>query len=133
VTHQNLERIREAFDNFLAGGRAWGAELLDESVEWDATEAPFDVSRVYHGREGVAEFWREWLSAWETVQFSYELRDAGDRVVALIDQHMKGRSTGIEVPLGKYAHVYTFRDGLIVHWKLFMSQSAALEAAGLSS
>ena len=28
---------------------------------------------------------------------------AGDRVVALIDQRMRGRSTGIEVPFGKYA------------------------------
>jgi hypothetical protein len=44
---------------------------------------------------------------------------------------MRGRSTDIEVPLGKYAHLYTFRDGLIVHWKLYESQAAALEAAGL--
>ena len=36
------------------------------------------------------------------------------------------------MPFGKHAHVYTFRDGLIVHWKLYMSQSEALEAAGLS-
>jgi hypothetical protein len=45
---------------------------------------------------------------------------------------MRGRSTGIEVPLGKYAHVYTFKNGLIVHWKLYESQSEALEAVGLS-
>jgi hypothetical protein len=32
---------------------------------------------------------------------------------------------------GKYAHVYTFRDGLVVHWKLFMSESDALAPAGL--
>ena len=82
--------------------------------------------------EGVRQFWRDWLAAWETVQFEYELVDAGDRVVALIDQRMRGRSTGIEVPFGKYAHVYTFGDGLIVHWKLYMSQAEALEAAGLS-
>jgi hypothetical protein len=45
---------------------------------------------------------------------------------------MRGRSTGIEVPFGEYAHVYRFRDGLIVHWKLYRSQSEALEALGLS-
>ena len=28
--------------------------------------------------------------------------------------------------------VYTLRDGLVVHWKLYMSQSEALEAVGLS-
>jgi hypothetical protein len=34
------------------------------------------------------------------------------------------------VPVVKYAHIYTFRDGLIVHWKLYMSQPEALEAVG---
>ena len=76
----------------------------------------------------MRQFWREWLAAWETVQFEYRLVDAGDRVLALIDQRMRGRSTGIEVPLGEYAHVYTFRDGLIVRWKAYMSQSDALQA-----
>jgi ketosteroid isomerase-like protein len=133
MSQENVERLRQAFDNFLAGKSEWGAELLDPNVEWDGTNALiFDIDRVYHGQEGVRQYWREWLSAWETVQFEYELVDAGDRVVALIDQRMRGRSTGIEVPLGKYAHVYTFKNGLIVHWKLYESQSEALEAVGLS-
>ena len=133
MSQENVERLREAFDNFLAGKSEWGAELLDPNVEWDGTNALiFDIDRVYHGQEGVRQYWREWLSAWETVQFEYELVDAGDRVVALIDQRMRGRSTGIEVPLGKYAHVYTFKDGLIVHWKLYESQAEALQAAGVS-
>jgi ketosteroid isomerase-like protein len=50
---------------------------------------------------GVRRFWREWLSSWETVSF------------------------------GKYAHLYTFRDGLIVHWKGYRNQTDALEAVGL--
>jgi hypothetical protein len=52
--------------------------------------------------------------------------------VALVDQRMRGRSTGIELPFGKYAAVYTFSDGLVVHYKFYMSQSEALEAVGLS-
>jgi hypothetical protein len=36
------------------------------------------------------------------------------------------------MPFGKVAWAYTFRDGLIVHHKLYMSQSEALEAVGLS-
>ena len=132
MSQENVERLREAFDGFLANSKEWGAELLDPDVVWDATDARiFDISRVYHGRAGVAEFWREWLGAWETVQFEYELIDAGDCVVALVDQRMRGRSTDIEVPMGKYAHLYTFRDGLIVHWKLYRHQSDALEAVGL--
>jgi ketosteroid isomerase-like protein len=133
MTREDVARLRQAFDSFLAGGTEWGAELLDPEVEWDARNSTiFDISRIYHGPEGVRDFWRTWLEAWETVQFDYELIEAGDSVVALIDQHMRGRSTGIDVPLGKYAQVYTFRDGLIVHWKLYESQAEALKAAGLS-
>jgi hypothetical protein len=75
--------------------------------------------------------WEEWFSAWETVQFDYELVDAGERVVMLLDLAMRGRATGIEVPFGKFAWVSTFKDGLVVHVKLYMSQAQALEAVGL--
>lgn len=103
----------------------------DPDIEWDAPEGLLpDIGGVYRGKEAVRRFWREWLAAWEIVEFEYELVDAGDRVVALIDQRMRGRSTGIEVPFGKYAHVLTFRAALIVHWKVYMSQSEALEAVG---
>jgi len=132
MSQENVERLREGFEAFLARKYGWGTDLLHPDVVWDATNSQiFDISRVYHGPAGVADFWREWLGAWETVEFEYELVDAGNQVVALVDQRMRGRSTDIEVPLGKYAHLYTFRDGLIVHWKLYESQAAALEAAGL--
>jgi hypothetical protein len=65
------------------------------------------------------------------LNFEYELVDAGDRVVMLVDLQMRGRATGIPVSFEKHAWVNTFRDGLIVHGKLYMSQSEALEAAGL--
>jgi ketosteroid isomerase-like protein len=132
MLQENVEALRAAFQNFLAGRSDFGAELLDPEVEWDASDiAALDIGGVYRGAEAVRQFWRDWLAAWETVQFDYELVDAGDRVVAVVDQRMRGRSTGIEVPFGKYAHVYTFRNGLIVHWKGYMSHSEALEAVGL--
>jgi ketosteroid isomerase-like protein len=133
MSQENVERMRVMHEAFLAGKSEFGAELLDPEIEWDASESPvFDMRGVFRGPEAVRQFWRGWLAAWETVQFEYELLDAGDRVVALIDQRMRGRSTGIELPFGKYAAVYTFRDGLMVHYKFYASQSEALEAAGLS-
>jgi ketosteroid isomerase-like protein len=133
MSEENVERLRAAFENFLAGSSDFGAEMLDSEVEWDASDVVFDLSGVFHGVEAVQQYWREWLAAWETIQFEYQLLDVGDHVVALIDQRMRGRSSGIEVPLVNYAHVYTFKDGLIVHWKLYMSQSEALEAVGLEA
>ncbi len=78
---------------------------MDPDVEWDASEARIpDLAGVYRGTEAVL----------------------------LVDQRMRGRSTGIEVALGEYAHVATFKDGLITHYKIYLSQSQALEAIGLS-
>ncbi len=90
------------------------------------------LSGIYRGIDAVQQWWREWFAAWETQQFEYELIDAGNRIVMLLDQRMSGRSSGIEVFLGQWAQVATFRNGLIVHWKLYTSQSEALEAVGLS-
>ena len=133
MSQEHVELVRTAFEEFLAGDREFGAGLLDPEIEWDSSElTALDISGVYRGIPSVRRFWGEWLTAWETVQFEYQMVDAGDSVVVLIDQWMRGRSTGIDVPLGKYAQVYTFRDGLVVHWKLYMSQSDALEAVGLS-
>ena len=56
-----------------------------------------ELAAVYRGAAEVRQVWREWLAAWETITFEYELIDADDRVLALIDQRMRGRSTGIEV------------------------------------
>ena len=142
MSRENVELWRASIEDFRAGTSEFDredtltkmAELWDPEIEWEVSEeaAAPDIGGVYRGIEAVRQFWREWLAAWEIVEFEYELVDAGERVVVLLDQRMRGRSTGIEVPLGKYAQVATFRDGLIVHWKVYPSQSEALEAVGLS-
>jgi ketosteroid isomerase-like protein len=141
MSRENVERWRAQIEVTRAGTSEIDreamltkiGELWDPEIEWDTSEGPvLDVSGVYRGIEGARQWFREWFAAWETLEFEYELVDAGERVVMLIDLRMRGRSTGIEVPLGKHAWVATFRDGLIVRQKLYMSQSEALEAVGLS-
>jgi ketosteroid isomerase-like protein len=131
----SIEAVRSRLgDSDAEGALAEMAKLWDPQIEWDssaAAELP-DIDMVYRGREAVRRFWRQWLAAWELVEFEYELVDAGDSVVCLLDQRMRGRSTGIELPMGKYAQVATFRDGLMVHWKVYASQSDALKAVGLA-
>jgi hypothetical protein len=141
MSGENVELWRASIEDLRACASAsdWEgwltrtAPLWDPDIEWDVSGAGQlpDLGGVYRGIEAVGGFWREWLAAWETLEFEYELVDAGDRVVALIDQRMRGRSTGVEVPFGQYAQIAKFRNGLMVHWKLYLSQSEALEAAGL--
>ena len=136
VYHDEIGRVsREGPDSEATASKMVSkmAEFWDPEVEYDmsAFEGP-DIGGVYRGIAACRHFWREWFVAWETLQFEYELVDAGNRVVVLLDLRLRGRSTGIEVPFGKHAFVSTFRDGLVVHAKLYMSQSEALEAVGLS-
>jgi hypothetical protein len=139
MSRENVELFRTQIEGFLAAGdlgredRLKLMDLYHPEIEWDASEVPVpDIAGVYRGSDSVLGFWRQWLAAWESLEFEYELVDAGDRVVMLVDHRMRGRSTGIEVPFGKYAQVATFRDGLMVHWQFYLSQSEALEAVGLS-
>jgi hypothetical protein len=126
-----LARASGEFDAEAAIARQ--AELWDPEIELDASGFPvLDISGVYRGADAARNWWREWYAAWDTLRFEYELLDAGDQVVTLLELRLRGRSTGIELPPAKGAWVATFRDGLIVHLKLYMSQSEALEAVGLS-
>jgi hypothetical protein len=141
MSQENVEVLRAGLERFLAGTSesaredmlAGQAEGWDPEIELDASEAPvLDIAGVYRGRDAVHRFWREWLAAWETFRFDYELVDAGDRVVMLLDPRMRGRSTGIDVPFGNIAWVYTYRGGLLVRMKLYMDQPEALKAVGLA-
>ena len=140
MSAENVEIVRRVTEAFGAGTSESDredmltkiAELWDPEIEMDVSEVPvLDISGVYRGADAVRQVWREWLAAWENTPFDYELVDAGDRVVQLLDLQVRGRSTGIEMPFGKFAFVYTVRDGLIVRQKLYMDQSEALKAVGL--
>jgi ketosteroid isomerase-like protein len=142
TSQRNVELLRAAVEALradrseldweatLAG--AW-VELWDPKIEWDASTHPLpDLAGVYRGTEPTLRWWRHWLDAWEAVEVDYELVEAGDRVVGLFRQRMRGHYTGIDVASGSYAMVFTFRDGLIVHAKFYARPSEALEAVGLS-
>ena len=142
MSQENVERARAYFEEIARASRqdfdtettiSRMAEFWDPEIEWDTRGGPVeDIAGVYRGIEGARKWCREWFDAWEALEFEYEVVGAGERVVTLLDLRMRGRSSGIEVALGKHAWVITFRDGLMVHQKLYMSQSEALEAAGLS-
>ena len=115
-----MEQLRAGIEGFLAGTSesaredmlSRSAERWDPDIELDALETPvLDISGVYRGRDAVKRFWREWLM--------------------LFDMRMRGRSTGIDVPFGKVARVFTYRGGVLIHQKFYMGQSDALKAVGL--
>jgi hypothetical protein len=107
----------------------------DPEIEWRISEVQTeftDFEPVYRGHAGVRRFWRTWAEAWETPSFEYEeFIDAGDTVVTILSQRMRGRASGIEQEWNSYAQNWTISDGKIVRVQFFMNRQEALVAAGL--
>jgi len=145
MSQENVEIVRLMIEGFRSRDRAaeggFGnhdqaalAQVLHPDIEWDATRTPVeDLRGMYHGFKDVAEWWRRWLEAWDTVEIDApELIDAGDRVFMWIErQRMRGRGSGIEVDAPPYAWVITFRDGKITRMAMYLDRREALKAAGL--
>jgi ketosteroid isomerase-like protein len=101
----------------------------DPEVEW--VEAPSRAdARTYRGHEGVLESWRQWLETFDEYGAELEeVRDCGDKVLAITREEGSGRSSGATVSARNYV-VLTFRDGKILRYQEFYEEAAALEAAG---
>jgi ketosteroid isomerase-like protein len=63
---------------------------------------------------------------WEPEKFI----DAGDRVVAILRVHAKGRGSGVDIERLDGA-VWTLREGKLIRLDYYGSKAAALEAVGL--
>jgi ketosteroid isomerase-like protein len=136
MSAENVEIVRELLESFQQRDHERAFDFYDPEIEWDTTEhreANPDIAGVYRGHDGVRAYWRNWLGAWKDLDFDIQdIVDAGDEVVALIrNQRQWGRHSGIETALAPYGLVFTFRDGKVVRWRSFVSQAAALEAAGI--
>ena len=109
-------------------------DCYDAEIEWDASRGDLDTAGVYHGHDGVRDYWRRWLASWEDVEATeVEFVDGGQTVVALIHrQRLRGRGSGIEVDAPPYALAFALRNGKVVRWVLYPTQTEAQEAAGLS-
>ena len=84
MSQENVEIARAAIEDFIAGKtqfdadgtltRMAGEEHWHPDIELDVSEAVVPEMRgVFRGKEAVRRWWGEWLGAWETVEFEYEL------------------------------------------------------------
>ena len=137
MSQENVALVRGIIDAHDRGDADAVFSRYDPEIEWHlstvfAKASEFDA--VYYGHDGVRTFWRTWFSAWEQASFEYEeFIDAGDSVVTILSQHVRGRASGIELDWKSYGQIWTVRSGKIVRVEFVRNRSEALEAAGLSS
>jgi ketosteroid isomerase-like protein len=132
MSQENVEIVRRGFAHFQATGD-FLTEIVDPEFVWDmSTFRGWPEKKTYPGIEGAREFMRDWLNAWdEWVVEPQTFHDAGDKVVAVVRQHGRSKSSGLPVDM-TFAQVFTVRNGKQVRMEMYADPAEALEAAGVS-
>jgi uncharacterized protein len=130
VSRENVERVRDVLGRAAQGDRAAIYDVLDPHVVWEpSAETP--VAGLYRGPEGVRQFFREWVEAFEDYRGEpKEFIDAGEHVIVAVRHRARGKSSGVDVDMPSF-QVWTLRDGKVVRYRGFSSREEAVEAAGL--
>lgn len=115
--------------------RAQAEPYVDPDAEVVFHAADAVALEVRPGVDGVVAGWREWLSTFASYRVTIEdLRQEGDRVIALVRQSGRTIHGGVEVPSSPSAAVFTIRDGRLVRLAFYLDRgdAAALEGFELS-
>jgi ketosteroid isomerase-like protein len=105
---------------------------LTRPSSWITASLPAPTAGVYRGHEGLRQFQREWLEAFETHHADAErFIDAGDVIVVGYRVTGRGKTSGAAVEMQRW-NVYRIRNGLVIRIEIFETEAQSLEAAGLS-
>jgi ketosteroid isomerase-like protein len=129
MSQTNMDRFLEEAEAFNRGDMEAGSEGFAAKVVFEPQAAAMEGSSA--GPGGVRTFLTGLTELYEVVQVHYDdVRDLGDRVLALGTLSTIGKGSGIEQEW-PVAIVATFRDGLVTHWKDYGNKEQALAAVGL--
>jgi ketosteroid isomerase-like protein len=107
--------------------------LVGPGFVWDMTHmAGWPEQPLFEGREGMLQFLAEWTASWEDWRLELDaIHESGDKVVAVLHQHGRSRSSGLEVEMA-FAQVWTIRDGHYVRMEMYSDVDEALAEAGVA-
>ena len=134
MSQENVEAFKRAVDAINRGDIEASLKDLDPDVEFHAfmEELLGGEGRVYLGYAGVREFYRDFSEHFNQLHWEYpDIRDLGDRVLAIGTFRARGRASGAEVetPLGVLTD---FKNGIATRVWSTGDPSGVLEAAGLA-
>jgi ketosteroid isomerase-like protein len=132
---ENLERYRDALDAWNRRDLVWILEQAAPDLEFNTAQIFPGIEPVYHGREGMVEFWTTFIEEpWALFRLDVDEIEAvgDDRVLALITFHGTERDSGEEV-VRAYAHLATFRGDEVTRIDAFDDWGEARKAAGLEA
>jgi ketosteroid isomerase-like protein len=134
MSQENVEAAQRAFDAFNRGDIEAVLPEFDPEVEWHPefqTMMLGGEAREFRGHEGTRTALREWYEVLTEIHVDIaEVRDLGERIVAIGRIRARGRESGaaVESPAG---YVIDLKDGKAIRIWEYLDPSEALEAAGL--
>jgi ketosteroid isomerase-like protein len=133
MSEENVETLKRGFEAVSRLDGEAMLEMTDPDVEFRPC---FQVmlggkAAVYWGHDGVREAFRDLYGALEWIKPEiFEVRDLGDRIVALGRLSVRGKESGAEAE-SSAGWVVDIKNGKAVRVSEYLDPAEALEAAGL--
>ena len=109
----NIELARQAIDAMNRRDLDWLGAHSAPDLELHARGVAGEPV-LYKGVAGLRENLHDMGEIWESIEhFPEDVREAGDRVVAIVKRRLRGRGSGAEVE-DRIGIVWEMRDGLAV-------------------
>ena len=132
MTHENLNRLREAMEAFVRR-EPIDPDLLAPDFELHQASSIIDTAGVFRGPNALRDPLRELEESFERLTFEPEryIEAPGGEIVVLVHAQGRGRGSGLEID-NHIAWVWTFRDGKAARMVVYEEQAEALRSAGLT-
>jgi ketosteroid isomerase-like protein len=134
MSQENVEALKRGVDAANRRDIESFLETLDPEVEWHPGLAALleGEATVYRGREEVREMFQDYFEAFADLRFEIsEIRDLGDRILAVGEMRGRGTESGVEIE-SPWAYLIQVRNGKATHVRTYLDPKEAFEAAGLS-
>src|SRR5881227_1556735 len=131
MSHDNVALVEVVIAASQRGDWDTALGAYDPEVELDQRRMP--DGGIYHGPDGVPEFYAAWFGSWDDLRIELEdVRGLPDgRVISVLRLRGRGKASGVEVAMAP-ADVWTLRDGKVVQMTGYPDRAEALAAVGLS-
>ena len=132
MSQENVEIVRNAFHTFGAEGIDAALSFFSPDVVWYPIDRWLDGS-AYRGHDGMRRLAAAFSENFDDFRYDvHDIRDAQDRVVALVDMTGRIKHSESEVSQRRGFVISRFRDGKFREVRSFPSWSEALKAVSLA-
>jgi ketosteroid isomerase-like protein len=130
MSQENVDAFRRNLEAFQRGDHDAWIEGFHDNCDFVPRRAP--IQGAYRGRDALRGFLADNAENFDLFQPAYDdVRDLGDRVLAIGTLRVRGKESGIEVAVPS-ALVVTYREGKVARFEDFGDKREAFEAVGLS-